>query len=157
MTAHTLYETDADFRTLIQLWIRDKRCPLVMADYLRECGLPLVAAGAEWASWEKELDQFPLWGTDVKYRAGPYPNSKTTEPQEGYYWFRENNRQHANCLPTPLFKKVARYSGGESVSSDCGFDTVEFGLLALLDGYADALRDGVPVPTAEVGAMGGVG
>lgn len=85
MTAATLYETDSDFRALIQCWIDNRRCPLPMADYLREecsrCGCKVeVAVGEDCIKRRVGLETDPLYvNCPTEHCCG----SITLKPKEG--------------------------------------------------------------------------
>lgn len=55
MTAAEFYEQSPEFRQLIAEWVRCKRCPPGLADYLHEYGLDGPANAAWWA--EREPDR----------------------------------------------------------------------------------------------------
>lgn len=141
MTATELHQTDPDFQALIQCWIADKRCPIPMADYLRERGLEGQAEAVEWAAWKEDRPQFM-----ADYKAGPYPN----ENGDGrYYWYFPASEEGsadavrvANCLPNLLHRAVDLKRGS---ISEC--------LLWLLDRWAEVAAQGIELPKAKVGVL----
>lgn len=162
MTAKELYEVDSEFRSMIDLWVQNRRCPLIAADKLRECGLDGQAQCADWCSWEMTKQQYV--GDGQEFKCGPFPSvgqekSNTTVPDGKWYWFAFDLRgyddedvSHANVIPTALAKYVQVVFQSEWYSN--GYhNTVEDALLSLLDGYAAALAAGVEVPTATVGQL----
>jgi hypothetical protein len=52
--ARALYETDLTFRLLIDEWVRERRCPLVLVDRCLELNLPNQAECARWAAAQAE-------------------------------------------------------------------------------------------------------
>lgn len=139
MTATELYQTDPEFQALIQCWIADKRCPIPMADYLRERGLEGQAEAAEWAAWKEDRQQFL-----EKFKAGPYPAYNT--PGKCYWFFTIDESSSpgssnvANCLPHLLYK-----------ADNIREDSLSGSLLWLLDRWAAVAAQGVELPKAKVG------
>lgn len=132
MTAATLYDTDADFRALIQCWIDNRHCPLPLADYLRESDLEGQAEAAEWAALKPEAE---VWDID-RTVSGVYP--------QGRYWFTCENGNFADTVPEELLE-------GRSFTD--GFATHELALLWLLDRWAEVAAQGVELPKAKVGQV----
>lgn len=141
MTAAALYETDSDFRALIQCWIDNRRCPLPMADYLRERGLEGQAEAAEWAFWDsKTADDkgfaFPrtgmrnVWWCYTQTYMGKYYNPDNGIPEELQ---NEEEKRANDCL---------RY-----------FPTLTQALLWLLDRWAEVKAAGVELPKVEAGVV----
>ena len=67
------------FLSLCACWERDRRCPLVMPDYLREQGLEECVPAAEWCVSEPDR---PMYRNGEKC-AGPYP----LEDGGGWMWW----------------------------------------------------------------------
>lgn len=102
MTALSLYQSgNPDFAALLQLWVTERRCPLVFGDWLRENGLESQAKAAEWASWFKDRKQFT--GSRTGFLCGPFPSVgiegyNQTVPAGKWYWFLHEDERYANCL-----------------------------------------------------------
>lgn len=143
MNAHKLYAQDADFRTLMEQWVADHKCPLVMADYLRDNGLDGQAHCAE----------LYAWGTPPQYVCGC-----------GNVWFNYllfDGLLNDRITSSNPFSKGAKltcfltpYSPFPTYKYYAFFNTEVEALLGLLDGWADALAAGMELPMAQVGVMG---
>lgn len=131
MTAAALYETDSDFRALIQCWIDNRRCPLPMADYLRERGLEGQAEAAEWAAWEPDRREYAL-----ETFSGIFPTHR--------YWFHSDVGKFADSPPEEILSEADRYTEKMDFS-DC--------LLWLLDRWAEVLAAGGVLPKVEGGVV----
>lgn len=141
MTAKDLFESDTTFRILIDQWVQDKRIPFPTADRLRDFGLWECADGAEWAYRQPDRKQFRPYYIVENYASGPYPHYNDSTKSK-VYWFYDDNVEHANCITYRLYRYVRKY--GNAAYGD--FDSIHLALLALLDGYADLIRNGVALP-----------
>lgn len=74
-TATDLYAQYAEFRSMIDLWVAHRRCPLPLVDWLLELGMESMAEAARWAA---------------------------TEPERPVSWFGHRMRQPDNSAPFPL-------------------------------------------------------
>lgn len=148
MTAKDLYESDTTFRILIDQWVKDKRIPFPTADRLRDCGLWEAAEGAEWAYRQPDRKQFKPDYVQEGYKSGPYPQYNDPQ-QKAVYWFYDNSMEHANCISHRLHSYIRKYGNVEWGD----FDSIHLALLALLDGYADMLREGITLPITAVGVI----
>lgn len=54
MTAAELYATDPGFRGFVRCWVRRRRCPLPLVDYLLDRGMESQAACARWCAEQPE-------------------------------------------------------------------------------------------------------
>ncbi len=58
LTCAALYEYDLTFRAGIAKWVADRRCPIALADYIRDLGLDAAADCADWCATEPDR---PVW------------------------------------------------------------------------------------------------
>ena len=75
MTAAELYKADPGFRALITIWVKKRRCPLVLVDYLLDREMYAQAECARWAATapdRKVLTPLRFYG-ERDGRCGPYP------------------------------------------------------------------------------------
>jgi hypothetical protein len=121
-----LWECCPTFQALIRCWIKDKRCPLVMGDYLREQNMEAPALAADWAATYRDQRAF---GWDWGVNCGPYPMNGG----DRYMWHYDGRGKgnwsmdksvHSDSLPD------------EAVSIDCkAYPTEEDALIAFLDAW----------------------
>ncbi len=85
LTARAAYDCDGDVKALVDVWVSERRCPLVLVDRLLELGLPTAAECARWAATEPEQKSY---GATLRNDEHPYPCQR----QEGtpWYWFDAN-------------------------------------------------------------------
>ncbi len=96
-TATRLYATDTVFRVLVDLWVQEKRCPLILVDRCLDFGLEAAADCARWAATEPDRDVWADRGTPRAASCGPYPIGGV---EIGYYWCRtQRGIEHANEVP----------------------------------------------------------
>lgn len=89
--ASSLYEVDADFRSMLALWDEHRRCPLPLVDYLLDRGLERQAEACRWAATEPDR---PVWSFCDR-ATGPFP---TTSTGHVYWCWRSEGDpvRHAN-------------------------------------------------------------
>lgn len=95
MTTREAYDSDLTFRALVDVWVAERRCPLVLKDRCLELDLPGAAACAEWAATEP--DRKPPWPKkkEKKSACGPFP----TLCEGGWYW--QHNRPLSSAADVP--------------------------------------------------------
>ena len=83
-TAADLYAVDATLRSLIAVWVAEKRAPIVLVDYLLENGLESQAECVRWAATEPDMQL----QEESPAESGPFPCY-----YEGkYYWVSYSDR-----------------------------------------------------------------
>lgn len=91
MTATELYQCDITVRALIDTWVRERRCPLPLADRFTELDGPVKAACALWAATEPDRPVFAPQTAmgELSSPCGPYPTmNNMKEPEETFFsWF----------------------------------------------------------------------
>lgn len=88
MTAKKLYKVSDTFRSLIEAWEIDRRCPFAMVDFLLENDLPVQAEAARWAATEEDRPVFvPLVDHGERGgECGPYPIALCREKTLQWVW-----------------------------------------------------------------------
>ena len=125
--AHTAYESDLTFRLLVDEWVRERRCPLVLVDRCLELNLPDQADCARWAAAGADG-----WcGRDAagkEIACGPYPIKHRTV----FYFVTDDvTATGAYCLP------LARVGRRVSHATE-KFPTALDAILWLLDSWTAA-------------------
>jgi len=134
MNCRELYEVDDGLKAMISCWVRDRRCPLALPDYLMESELQGQAECCEWCV------QMPDRGTYTKREvlSGPFPDlDETDDTLRGsvWYWFTGKD-DSCDCVPSGLSKWIGVTT----------YETPELAILALLDSWAEALAEGADLP-----------
>lgn len=81
MTPREAYDRDDTFRALINVWVQERRCPLVLAERAQELGMAeSVKLCAEWAAAEPER---PV-------QSYSEPSDTTTGPAPACAWHPSN-------------------------------------------------------------------
>src|SRR5579871_813426 len=82
MTSREAYDSDPTFRALVDVWVTERRCPLVLKDRCLELEMLDAAACAEWAATEPERSAHG-GGT-----CGPSPATS----HHGWFWYFAGTR-----------------------------------------------------------------
>jgi hypothetical protein len=150
VTAAELFDTDADFRALLQCWIDNRRCPLPMADYLRERGLEGQAEAAEWAAWGVRQ----VSGDGVEMDVECYCFVRYSEFTSWWWALQDGRHQYSderkpdNYIPTILTPE-----NNKPVFTGPLEQTIPTALLWLLDRWAEVKAAGVELPKVEAGVV----
>ncbi len=104
LTCTALYAYDDVFRSAIAKWVADRRCPIELADYLRERELHAAADCAEWCATEPDRDVYDplLEHGEAPGFCGPFPTagellSPAPDPdiEFDWYWVNKDSPQYA--------------------------------------------------------------
>lgn len=128
MTATELYDVDPDLRTLLDLWLDDRRAPLVLADYLRDRDMWAQGDCARWCHETPDRQVFsPLYNFGERGGAcGPFPGLFSDFVTAKLVW---RFRKMANGTLGPNAHDVPPW--GTSAKTDSPVRSI----LALLDGW----------------------
>lgn len=134
MTARQLLDTDPTFRSFLDCWVRDRRCPFPLVDYLLELGLEGQAEGARWAE-EQPLRR--LYNIDPVYEGRCFPAFATSS--DSWFWDQGGSTldSTADELPAELMRAVDKQTGNKYYL----FNSLELAFCGLLDGFADYLTE----------------
>lgn len=110
-----------EFLAFCSLWEQDRRCPLVLGDWLRDRGLDGHGAGADWAATYRDRRQYDGFGRATGRRCGPCPWS-TTALRE-WAWFAPLGFPDAARIPAAVLAAAVKLG-----------DMPDF-----VDGYSDAV------------------
>ena len=136
--------THPEFQALLGFWERDRRAPICLGDWLREQGLELQGAVAEWCALYKDRPTFAPTGKEPK-ESGVFPCWDSSSPE--WYWGCYGGLDRTHHLPDYLLPYLHREGGSNSAThSWVDFYSPSSALVALLDGWAEALRDGHTLP-----------
>jgi hypothetical protein len=125
VTAREAYDTDPTFRALVDEWVRERRCPLVLVDRCLDFDMPAAAECARWAATEPKREVF-VAGFRGEPTSHPFPCENVTVPDERWYWCVARSQYYANEVePRRVGKPYETY----------GFKTAPDAVLWLLDNW----------------------
>ena len=123
MTAQELHAADPDFRALVARWVRARRCPLVMVDYLLDREMYTQAECARWAATAParptDHPKFPRYewtrnGLVVRpLRKAPYGPYPYPGPRGRWIWSHGHKRRQTHqdvpfgSVPGSFFERTA--------------------------------------------------
>lgn len=131
LTCAALYDYDLTFQAAIGKWVADRRCPVELADYLRENGLYAAAECADWCATEPDREVY-LKPRGDETPCGPYPCEWREGKKENWYFCQFANGsiggilRHANAVWSGNLK-----SGFYGIVASC--QSPQNAILGLLD------------------------
>lgn len=120
LTCTQLYEADANFKGLVDLWVSERRCPVPLVDLCLEFGLERAADCCRWASSVPDKRVFST-AEEKRSDCGPYP---CIDPGGKAYWYRGTGDHFADHL-----------SGANAPPSPKYFNSIEDAILWLMDNW----------------------
>lgn len=84
MTIDQLYQSNNDFRSLIAVWVNERRCPMGLVDLLLECDQPNAADCAMWCATIADRPTVTSIGKRQVDMCGAFPAKCSTG--KGWYW-----------------------------------------------------------------------
>lgn len=91
-TASLAYEIDPTFRGLVDVWVRERRCPLPLVDLCLELDLPNAAECARWAATEPDRPTYLV----PELLTGAYPWVLSDGRAK---WTFERQPSHSHRIP----------------------------------------------------------
>ncbi len=135
LTCAAMYEYDLTFRSAIAKWVADRRCPLELADYLRENDLHAAADCADWCAAQPDQDVYCV-SPGEPYASGIFPFQGING---NYFWsIYQIYESFCHAIPARCYRCAHDGVGvGEGIEKlpRRGFESPEAAILALLDNW----------------------